>query len=566
MVKDKEVTGRECRFVVHIPANRDRDDIHMVKEVIHYSDGTTEPNVRLIRDFKRPYWITRRDKQVHKDKREWEEIENLVRHEATESALASSVAIAIGQPRARGYLRALTGEYPYIYGTEVNSRVFIKESYTRNFKGQITPYSVATLDIETNTISLDNEDPIIISISFEKETHIYTTRDYVKGIGNVEGFYNQAVRKYLGKEMDERGQQFKLFVEDDIIDCIRKAFMQLHKWKPDWLAIWNMDFDIPKILGVLRKFGVDPADILCDPDIPHNLRVCKYQPGQPTRTKSNGDVVGLANYDRWHVFHLTASFYFIDAMCVFRQIRLHQQQRSSYSLDSVLDDILKVRKLDFKEAEGYINLEWHKFMQANYKVEYMVYAAFDSLSMLMLDEKTRDLSMTLPSNAASTDFENFRSQPRRIADALFFFGYDRGLVLGTSSSGGGNNVYNDNDYEDDGDVDEFMDQTDTLSLRNWILTLPAHLSVLGMSVIEEDPTLKSTIRGFVYDSDAVAAYPTATSVTNQSKSTTSKELVDIEGVPEDIFRAQNLNAVLGAVNSVEYATHMFGMPELTELI
>ncbi len=57
---DKKETARECRFVIHIPSrSSDTHDVHLIKEVIHYDDNTTEPNIRFVKDFKRPYWVTK---------------------------------------------------------------------------------------------------------------------------------------------------------------------------------------------------------------------------------------------------------------------------------------------------------------------------------------------------------------------------------------------------------------------------------------------------------------------------------------------------------------------------
>jgi hypothetical protein len=92
------------------------------------------------------------------------------------------------------------------------------------------------------------------------------------------------------------------------------------------------------------------------------------------------------------------------------------------------------------------------------------------------------------------------------------------------------------------------------------------MSVLGLNLIEEDPTIQTNFRAFVYDSDSSAAYPSATSVCNVSKATTHREIIDINGVDESVFRMQNLNMVLGSTNSLEYCTNMFKMPEPYQLL
>ena len=60
----KVIKGRECKFVTFLPELKDkysgevhRRDTHVIKEIIHYEDGTIEPNLNIVYDFKRPLCI-----------------------------------------------------------------------------------------------------------------------------------------------------------------------------------------------------------------------------------------------------------------------------------------------------------------------------------------------------------------------------------------------------------------------------------------------------------------------------------------------------------------------------
>ncbi len=72
------------------------------------------------------------------------------------------------------------------------------------------------------------------------------------------------------------------------------------------------------------------------------------------------------------------------------------------------------------------------------------------------------------------------------------------------------------------------------------------------------------IRLFVYDSDAVSAYPRSTAATNASKETCVNEIINILGIEEDVFRRNGINLLSGHVNAVEYCSDMFKMPKLNE--
>lgn len=57
--------------------------------------------------------------------------------------------------------------------------------------------------------------------------------------------------------------------------------------------------------------------------------------------------------------------------------------------------------------------------------------------------------------------------------------------------------------------------------------------------------------------DVTGAYPNNGIALNQSKETTKKELIEIVGVDEYIFRAQNINLTGGSTNGSQYAREMF---------
>jgi hypothetical protein len=572
----KEV-GIECRFAYHISENPNvgNPDLHLVKEVVHYDDGTKKPRLRLQKDFERPYYIVKRNKRNFKDKKDWISLEDVNIGHCTQSRLRRAVAKALEKGWSNEDMRSLSAS-PYLHGTDITSTSLLKKKYQDNYPDLNTPYSVSTFDIETDTI-VGHGEPIMASAVFlEKKIAILTvTKEFVQGIADIQRVFKSKCNELIGEDLEALELEVKLIVCENAVECIRELFKHVHDLKPDWLAIWNMDFDIPKILELFKKYDVDPRDILCDPSVPSALRFAKYKQGPKKKTTASGKVMPINPAAQWHTFECAASFYVIDAMCAYKHLRLGEQEEVSYSLDYILQKKIKRRKLKFEQAEGYFELRWHQFMQTNYKVEYMVYNLFDSLSMQLLDRETKDLSYTLPTFAGVTDFWNFKSQPRRIADAFHFFVLGEGSVLGTvppsdrpAVSNIGEYDGDDSDVEEDEDDDEDDDEPEhkTLSLKGWIVTLPSHMSVLGLPLIQEDPTLRTGIRGFGYDSDATAAYPSATSVANVARSTTKREIIDIQGVDEELFRMQNLNLILGEVNANEYCQYMMGFPSPQELL
>lgn len=577
---DYEEIGRECRFAIHIPTNSANDiDIHMVKEQISLKHKTTgevirKPNIRYIKNFERDVYITKPNYRNYKQKREYTELENVYKLRTTQSNLRDTVAKALGKAWSKDHYKKLAVS-PYLYGTDISSTSLIKKMYMDKYPELISPYSICYFDIETDVL-FGTEEPISASAVMGDKVFLAVTNNFVLGINNVEEKIEKAAQKYIPEYLDKHKMTIEVYVAEDTVDAIRKTMAKVHEWKPDIVAIWNMDFDIPRILETLEKYNVDPKDIFCDPSVPKHLRICKYKQGPKKLITASGKLKPIEPSEQWHSLTCTASFFVLDAMCTYRIIRLAEPKLPSYSLDAILSLKLGIRKLKFVEADGYEHLKWHQFMQKNYKIEYMVYNIFDCISMMELEDLTKDMSSTMPTFAVTTDFANFKSQPKRIADALHFYVLELGHVMGTV--GATEETREDIDADaieveeeeeeapQDGVVVEVKKESKVLSLKDWIITLPAANCVLGMNCIEEDTNHLTSIRAFVYDSDSVSSYPTCTSIANVSKSTTKRELIRIEGIEEDIFRMQNLNLVLGKVNAIEYSVAMFNLPKPNKLL
>ncbi len=64
----------------------------------------------------------------------------------------------------------------------------------------------------------------------------------------------------------------------------------------------------------------------------------------------------------------------------------------------------------------------------------------------------------------------------------------------------------------------------------------------------------------------VSGYPSDGTAANVSKESTSKELLEVENVPQSVFMLQNINLFFGRVNSVEYCNKMHNFPTAYKLL
>lgn len=571
MSSEKKIVRKEVRFAIHLPKNDSREDGHYIKEQVWYEgDNTPTPRSYIAINFKRPIWVTKNAYRNHKEKKEFEDIDKLNKTYTTQSDINITVAGLLGTPHLANSIDAIKNS-PYVYGYDITSTSLIKYTTLKKNDFIQSPYTVAAFDIETNP---DTEEIILATIAFGKRTYTAVLKKFIKNVSDVNYRVKRALETYLPNyEEKYKDLDFKVEIFDNEVDLLKGVFKVANDWAPDFLAIWNMNFDIPMILKRLKYFNVSPIDVICDQSIPRKYRYCRYKEGISKKVTASGVLKPINPSLRWHTLFSTSSFYVIDAMCVYRQLRMAKQEEPSYSLDYILKKELNTQKLKFKEADGYSGLKWHFFMQENYPVEYLVYNMYDCLSMLELDNKIKDLTTTLPSFAGITDFNKFNSNPKKIVDALFLFGMERGRVIGTVAK-----INKKEEEITDEELDRVIEEEEseedemdpskykTLSLKGWIQLLPQHLLLHeGLKCLEEYPDIVTNIRGVVCDQDASAAYPSCTLVANVSKETCRHELIQIEGVKEDTFKEMNLSVCLGNANMLEYFNVMFGMPSLLEL-
>lgn len=554
----KNIVGYECRFAVHMPAlEPGGTDLHFVKEVVHVKDPATgavtqHPNVRFIKDYKRPYWVTKDGFQNHEDKKEWEELSKLNFFQTTQSDLVHRAANSLKMPYFKGNLKRLARS-PFLYGADILSTACVKREYQDKYPELLTPYTLACFDTETDVNDIKgngSKEIICATLSFRDRIVCAVQECFVRGQADVMGRLERYAEKYIGHHLERHGAKVEFLIVKDEISILREVFKRAHEWRPDFVSIWNIEFDMEKMLDACKRAGVNPAEIFADPSIPRHARFFNYVPGQKQKKTASGKFTPIPPPAQWHTAYVPASFYFIDGMCAYKHLRIGEAEEPSYSLDAILNKHLKERKLKFAESGNLSGIDLHVFMQREYPLEYVIYNIWDSMSMEDLNDETHDLSLTLPMFSGCSDFSMFRSQPRRRVDDLHFVCLKEGHAIGTTS---------------DDMTDDYDDMT--TDLGGWIVTLPAHLVAdNGLQVIKEIPSLRTNIRVHVGDLDVSASYPNGGACFNISKATTEREIHTIEGIDEEVYRQQGINLSGGSSNALEFCTEMFGLPTVKEMV
>lgn len=574
-------TQYECKHAVYVEAQDGREeDILFVKEVQHLPDGTTRRATRVIRNYVRPFWVTREGYRKHMDKKEWEKADRVQEYKSTQIKLVKAVCRALGRAPTKTTLRMLARS-PYLYGTDISTPALLKGYYQNKWPDAISPNVIAILDTETDMTKKETEagyGEIVMSSlviqTAEREFKIYhvQTEEYAARLReNPKEKILAAFDKYVQPKLDRfeakidaEGNEvlkapFKVNLEIKFVKSAGEVSYEMlrmaHEWQPDILAIWNMNFDIPKMIAALEKYGYNLPAVWSDPKVPRDFQFFRYIQGPSQKVTASGKTMALHPAEQWHTVYTPASFYVLDAMCVYQKIRIAKGKESSYALDYILEKNLaetdpEIRKLKFDKADGFYGGEWHTFMQEKYPAEYSAYNMFDCLSMALLDQKTTDLKQVVSILAGPSEYRIFPSQPRRTCDDLHFVSLNKGLVIGSTS-----------------DQMEVEFDKQTVGITDWIVTLPSYLvSDDGLKMMKEVPNITSYAYAHVYDLDVESTYPTGTVMSNQSKETTSREIGKIKGVDQTTQRATGVNLTGGFVNAIEISCNVFSAPTLDTLL
>lgn len=624
-------TAIECRFVSYIQSINRRDDIHLIKEVKHMPDGTHVPNKRILFNYKRPYWITTEANRNHVEKKEYEKRSRVKEHTSTQTQLVNEVARKLRMNPGGNLRLSMVNKSPFVYGTDVSAATIIKERYLEAFPDTFTPYAVAALDFETD-MSTKEELPIMGVFSFKKKARLTCHQKMISHIRDPKKAFWDACSKMqttdgrtVEEHLKERGlwHNVELEICKDNLEVVSKLTDAAHLWSPDIVSIWNMDFDVSKMMQTFEAYGVNPYDYLSDPIIPREFRQSEYIPGQPYKKKADGSQTPVPPVDRWNTLKTASSWYVLCAMCSYKKLRPTEPKMkmaldvaTKKHLNSIVDIYVKgeslpvlrrdsiakgiyidvntgekvtfphhitgavitkdsctalteeqynkglvnrwgdelsieLGKIKFPAADGRIGRDWHVFMQKNYPIEYWVYCLWDGVVLELLDEKTNDLSTTLPVLCGSTEFARFPSGPKKLCDNMHFFVQKHGCVVGSTS---------------DDMTTEFCKYIQRLG--DWITLLEPHLvhSNVGINCIEGCPSIRSKASIAGFDIDVKSAYPNTGDVENIAKETTEMEFCNIEHLSRDEMRPIGLNYSSPIVNAVELSTMIYRAPTLPDLL
>lgn len=553
MIDKSKISGREYVFSTYVKSQTDyENDLLVVKERLHLKDGTTENNLRCIENYQRDYYITKKEFQDHEQKKEYEHRGKLDKFTCNQVKLPKAIQGRLKGFAPRGYVGLSdANESPYVYGSDIRTPVLLANDYKTRYPNTFSDTTLAVLDFETDVL---HGTGMIISgsLTYKDKVHLVFTKDFLDTAAeDPQVVIDDAFKKHLNKEyITRRNITIKVNVVKRASEVVQALMATAHKWSPDVVGIWNIAFDVPKMIKALEVDNIDPANVFSDPAIPRRYRYFNWRLAPKVKITADGKKSIKHIADLWHTVTTPASFYFIDLMCLFKRTRGREQLRNSYALDNILATEVDLGKLRFEETAHLTKLDWHIAMQRSYKVEYLIYNIFDCVSCEILDEQTKDVAKSLRVTIGLSELSKIGSNPKRLQDDMHFDLMSKNKVIGSTS----------------GDMTSELDKL-TPSLKGWIVTLASELEYgIGRNLIAEYPTLETNITTYAADEDLESAYPSGEDLMNVSMSTRAFETCTMDGLTTIEQRSIGINLSSVDVNAIEIARLSHGLPPMVELL
>ena len=550
----EEPYARQFMHSCYVDRSQEDQDAVVIKEYIYPSKETETPipNIRIIENPKRQFAVTKPQFRTYDEKKEWESLDRVDWYTTYNKNLTESVYHALyGKPAHKFVQKKKLESSPYIYGTKIGIETLIHHHYTEELNKigyKPIPAKVGMLDIETSVLS-DDQKIIIITATHENKVYTAVLRDYLTYEnengdmvrGTLETLQNMS-KNVLHDIIEKYNFEFYYHIADTPQELILWIMQNIHQNHTDFIGIWNIDFDIPKIIKALDEEGIPLEDVFSHPDVPKKFRHAKYEPDMKK------DVQHFTR--KWHWLSTTGTAQFYDMMCLYSYLRIPEGLKPSYSLDAILQTHGLGGKLKFKSdipnAEYMSNIDWHRHMQKKKPYEYIIYNQYDAMSLQMLEWKINDMS-ALYLLVGNTHIRDFNKQSKMAGDILHFECLKLNKVIGVA---GGEMV---------GKYDHLIPKAGGAVLR------PERTHELGMKALTDMPHVTTMLHPFTGDLDFSQMYPTAIICANLSRETKKATLVEIDTFSQEHVQDISSKMVSPTENAQSIESTYFNLPTYMEM-
>lgn len=537
----------------------DRNDYVLAKVVEHYADGRKVPALREFVNFERPFYITRPPFRNHQQKKECEKLENLQEFKCRQMDLTQAVAKALGyRGKYNGTLRQLCRS-PYVYHTDFTTPAIIVDTYKRKYPDAVSPYSVAVLDIETNMVD-GTEDPIIVSVTFGTKAILCIDKHWLGRENCVKSKILEACGVYEGDLIEQRKIDIEIYFGENAGDISQMAISKINEWMPDFVCIWKINYDIPKILKALDKYGYNAHEVFSHPSVPKEFRKINYYPDDTPQLKTKGGKEKMEPKDemnQWPFLTCPSASIYLCGMRIYGKHRYAAEGKPAdgYSLDVTLKRHINRTKVKIKGLENVTGLDFHVKAQRHFKLDYVAYNFGDCVELELLQEKILDLPINIGNFIGVSEYRDYFKQTKKASDEMHLLHLEyKQPLCGTS--------------------DEMVTELDKLTYGKgkeedrdgWIAMLASYKCYPTHREFFKGSGIPCMLRRDVADEDAAATYPSEEEAFNISQQTVIYEMVRVEHLTLSEQMMMGIDLTGGSSNAALLLNTIYQLPPFQDVL
>jgi len=428
---DKEIIQRQLIHTCHF-RNKISDDIVVIKEKLRLKNNSIIPNIRIIKNPLRTFYVTKPAYRNHKHKKAYETIDKLDKIVCRNNELEYKLKKALGKHNRSNKLYNLLNN-PYVYGADISLEVLIKIRYELENKNKSIPLDIGYFDIEVSMMEKNYlDDNEVICVSFSHKDTIYTgflkylmfqedprTKRIVPfTLEELKAKSSTVIENELSKLPKEYKFKYEYFIAKSEKDLLKWTFDTINKNNTDFLGIWNMKFDIPHILKRMNKLGMNQKEIICNDEIPDDCRYLYYYE----------DKTPVSHFSlKWDWFYSTSGTQFIDGLGLYSLLRKTSGYESSYKLDDILKKNINLRKLSLGKDES------HRIMQSRHFLDYIIYNQFDVIGPHIMELNNQDILQMYKRCGVNT-LDKFNRMNLFLKNNFYSFFLKKGRVIASIGS------------------------------------------------------------------------------------------------------------------------------------
>ena len=558
------IIAKVCKNATYSVSKYDKSDLTCVKITNIHEDGSRSDSFIAVKDYKQPVWIVKPERRLFEQHKDYIEAGACREYRLPRCQIPFMAKKQLfGVLDHKATIRDVSNNQ-FVFGLDQTPPVHIKYSFFKKYGEyqEKEPYTVASFDVEAN---MDWEDDatrpmIMAALTMQDKAYFAGVRSFYKTNGLIPSDeeivlkLKESENKYLSQHKVERNCHNIVYELFDTPGQVAKAMLdKFHEWGPDWITSWNAEYDMKAMERALATEGYDLADAYCDPSIPKEYRFYKLDLGRTHKVKEDGSSSPLDPQEKWPTIRSMAKWKWMDFMsffCIKRQPVEGKQPDAS--LEGCANAVGVTGKLYTEEGAHLLpgSPQWHRYMQNKYPYLYSSYCIGDNWVIEAINDKTKDLTLSLGMLLKYSEFFNYVSQPKVISDTISFVARDNGFVWGSTPSKRDTS---------------FTAQLPTL--KNWIALLDTEKNAsVGYAIFEGLDDVISQGRRMNDDIDVEGAYPHGGLAGNVSNRTTQIETVQIQGTDPNKFREIGVNFASSAeANAIGLSNSLFGFPEADKL-